>query len=159
MPPPHKVLLEWEGREYDHNPKSADWYWALGIIAVAATVACVLFSNYLLATLVVIAAVTLGLHASRQPPLHRFQLVEEGIVIGDDLHPFSKMMSFSVLEDVRGEWPPMLSIKTESLLSPHLIIPLEGVDADDVYAHFLQNVDEAEHKHSVVDLVAAWLGF
>ncbi|KKW40533.1 MAG: hypothetical protein UY91_C0041G0006 [Parcubacteria group bacterium GW2011_GWB1_55_9] len=45
------VLLEWKGREYDHNPKSADWYWALGIIAVAATVAAILFGNYLLAVL------------------------------------------------------------------------------------------------------------
>ena len=32
---PRSALFEWEGREYDHNPKSADWYWALGIIAVA----------------------------------------------------------------------------------------------------------------------------
>ena len=26
------AILEWEGREYDHNPKDSDWYWALGII-------------------------------------------------------------------------------------------------------------------------------
>ena len=43
-------------REYDHNPKSADWYWVLGIIAVAGAVASILFSNYLLAALIVIAA-------------------------------------------------------------------------------------------------------
>ena len=38
---PRKALFEWEGREYDHNPKSTDWYWALGIIAVAAAVAAI----------------------------------------------------------------------------------------------------------------------
>src|SRR3989344_1322961 len=153
------ALLEWEGREYDHNPKDADWYWVVGIIAVASTIASVLFGNYLLAALVVIAAVALALHASKQPPLHRFRLVEEGIVIGDDIHPFHQMTSFSVLEDVKDEFPPMLSIKTDSWFSPHLIIPLEGVDADEVYAYFLHHVDEAEHHHTFVDLVAAWLGF
>ena len=153
------VLVEWEGREYDHNPKSTDWYWSLGIIAVAATVASVLFGSYLLAALVIIAATALALHASKEPPLHRFRLTDEGIVIGDDVHPFDRMLSFSVLEDVQEELPPMLSIKTESWLSPHLIIPLEGVDADAVYAYFLERVDESEHKHTVVDLVAAWLGF
>ena len=153
------VLLEWEGREYDHNPKNADWYWSLGIIAVACTIASILFANYLLAVLIVIAAIALSLHASKKPPLHRFKLTEEGIVIGEELHPFQKMISFSVLEDVKDEYPPMLSIKTESWLSPHLIIPLEGVDADRVYAHFLERVDEDEHKHTFVDLVAAWLGF
>ena len=69
---PREALLEWEGREYDHNPKSADWYWALGIIAVAATVASVLFGNYLLAVLVIVAAIALALHAAKRPPLHRF---------------------------------------------------------------------------------------
>ncbi|MDO8593635.1 MAG: hypothetical protein Q7R59_01925 [bacterium] len=153
------VLLEWEGREYDHNPKDADWYWSLGIIAVAGIVASVLFGNYLLAALIVIAAVAFSLHASKQPPLHRFRLVETGIVIGSELHPFERMVSFSVLEDVKGELSPMLSIKTESWLSPHLIIPLEGVDADVIYAYFLQHVDESEHRHTITDLVAAWLGF
>lgn len=153
------VLLEWEGREYDHNPKDADWYWALGIIAVAGTIAALLFGSYLLAVLIVVAAASFALHAAKQPPLHRFQLVEQGIVIGDDLHTFERMISFSVLEDVDGEFPPMISIKTESWLSPHLIIPLEGVDVDRVYTYFLQHVDEGEHQHSFTDLVAAWLGF
>ena len=153
------VIVEWEGREYDHSPKSADWYWALGIIAVAAALASVLFGNYLLAVLVVIAAAALALHAAKVSPLHRFRLVEKGLTIGDELHPFERMVSFSVLEDVEGELPPLLSIKTESWFSPHLVIPLAGVDADAVYAYFLHHVDEDEHKHSFTDLVAAWLGF
>ena len=156
---PRDALLEWEGREYDHNPKSADWYWALGIIAVAGTVAAILFGNYLFAVLIIIAAATLALHAAKEPPLHRFRLVDQGIVIGDELHPFERMVSFSVLEDVEGDLPPMISIKNESWLSPHLIIPLAGVDADTVYAYFLQHVDESEHTHTFTDLVAAWLGF
>ena len=153
------VLFEWEGRERDHSPKSADWYWALGIIGVAAAIASILFGNYLLAVLVVVAAAALALHAAKEPPVHRFRLVEQGLVIGDDLHPFERMLSFSVLEDVEGELPPLLSIKTESWLSPHLVIPLAGVDADAVYAYFLHHVDENEHKHTFVDVVAGWLGF
>ena len=156
---PHTVLLEWEGREYDHNPKSTDWYWALGIIAAAAAIASVLFGNYLLAFLVIAAAAAIALHAAKQPPLHRFRLSEKGLFIGDELHPFERMISFSVLEDVEGELPPLLSIKNKTWLSPHLMIPLEGVDVDEVYAYFLQRVDEGEHAHTLADLVAAWLGF
>ena len=153
------VLLEWEGKEYDHNPKSADWYWALGIIAAAAAIASILFSSYLLALLIIAAAAAIALHAAKQPPTHRFRLVEQGLVIGDEMHPFEKMISFSVLEDVEGELPPLLSIKNETWFAPHLVIPLEGVDADMVYEYFLQNVDESEHTHTFSDLVAAWLGF
>jgi len=156
---PRDALLEWEGREYDHNPKSADWYWAIGIIAMAGAIAAALFSNYLLAILIIVAAGTLALHAAKKPPLHRFRLVEKGIMIGDELHPFERMISFSILEDIEGELPPVISIKNESWLSPHLVIPLAGIDADMIYAYFLQHVDESAHEHTFIDLVAAWLGF
>ena len=156
---PRSVILEWEGKEYEHNPKSADWYWALGILATALVIALALFGNYLLAFLVVAAAAAVALRAAKHPPLHRFRLVEQGLLIDDDLHPFGRMISFTVLEDIEGDLPPVLSVKTESWLSPHLLIPLENVDADAVYAHFLRSVDEGEHSHTLADLVAAWLGF
>jgi hypothetical protein len=152
-------IFEWEGHEYEHNPKSADWYWALGIIAVAAATAAILFSNYLLGLVVLAAAVAIALHGTKHPPLHQFRVVEHALVIGEEVYPFEEMISFSVLEDIEGELPPLLSIKNESWLSPHLMIPLEGVDADSVYAYFLQHVDEDKHHHTFADVVAAWLGF
>jgi|SRR3989344_4776300 len=152
-------LFEWEGREYDHEPKSAEWYWALGIIALAGVVAAVLFGEYLIAALVAFAAAALALHAAKVPPIHHFRLVEEGLVIGDELHPYARMESFSILEDPEDELPPLLSIKTHSWLSPHLVIPLQDVDGEAIYLHFLERVDEDAHHHTVNDLVAAWLGF
>lgn len=153
------ALFEWTAHEYEHNPKTADWYWALGIIAVAATIASILFANYLLAVLIIIATITVMLHGARHPPEHIFRVVEHGLMIGDDLYPYHRMISFAVLEDIEGELPPLLSIKTESWLTPHLAVPLKDVDADAVYAHFLMHVDEARHRHTLTDLVAGWLGF
>lgn len=152
-------LFEWTGTEYNHNPKSADWYWALGIIAVACAIAAILFGNYLFATLVVVAAVTIALHATRVPPVHQFRLTEHGLMIGEDLHPFSRMQSFTVLEDIEGEFPPILSIRNDSWLSPRLTLPLNDVDVDAVYAFFLTQIDEAAHPHTFSDVVGAWLGF
>jgi hypothetical protein len=154
-----QAIFEWHGREYDHNPKTADWYWALGIVATALIIAAVLFGNYLLALLIVAGAVAVALHAAKHPPTHRFAIIEHGLLIDNDLHPFEHIHSFSVFEYIEGNRPPVLSIKTESWFSPHLLIPLHGVDADAVYAHLLTRVDEKEHPHTLSDLVAAWLGF
>lgn len=153
------VFFTWEGQEYEHNPRTADWYWALGILGTAGIIAAILFGNILLAVLILVAALAIALHAAKHPPTHRFSLTEDGLIIGNDLHPFARMRSFSVLEDIEGAYPPVLSIKTESVFAPHLVIPLDGVDADGVYALLLQNVDEGEHPHTLPDLVAAWLGF
>src|SRR3989338_5644829 len=92
------AVFEWEGQEYEHNPKNADWYWAVGIVATAAVIASILFANYLLAVLIVTAAVTLGLHAAKHPPTHQFKITDEGLVIDNDLHPYEHMHSFAMLE-------------------------------------------------------------
>ncbi len=153
------IIAKWEGREYEHNPRSSDWYWVLGIVAVTGAVVAILFNSFLIAILILVAAITIALHATKKPTLHQFCLVDKGIMIGDDLHPFERMISFSVIEDIAGELPPILSVKNTSWHSPHLEIPLEGVNADKVYAYFLQNVDEDEHKPTFADIVAVWLGF
>ncbi|HUY62589.1 MAG TPA: hypothetical protein VMV50_02265 [Candidatus Paceibacterota bacterium] len=156
---PQSVLFEWEGREYEHDPKSADWYWALGIVSVAGIIASLLFASYLIALLILVAAGAIVLHSVKKPPVHTFRVTERGLVISEEFHPFDRMTSFSVLEDIEGELPPLLSIKTENWLSPHLTIPLDGVDADEVYLHFLRNVDESMHHPTFTDVVATWLGF
>ena len=153
------IIAEWEGREYDRGPKNADWYWALGIVAGASAVAAALFGNYLFAVLIIIAAVAISLHGASEAPVHQFRLTDAGLHIGSDLHPFEEMLSFSVYEDIAGELPAELSIKTKNWHSPHLVVPLAGVDADLVYAQFLHHVEERAHPHSFSDLVAAWLGF
>jgi len=152
-------LFTWEAREYDHLPKSAEWYFALGIVALAGTVAAILFTDYLVAVLIVVAAGALALHAAKVPEIHQFSLVEEGLMIGNEFHPYTRMESFTVFEDPEDELPPLLSIKTESWLSPHLVIPLQDVDGEAIYLHFLERVQEEDHPHTLPDLVAAWLGF
>ncbi|MGH7175409.1 MAG: hypothetical protein ACREGR_03575 [Minisyncoccia bacterium] len=156
---PRAALFEWEGREYEHNPKNADWYWALGIIAAAFTLAAILFGQVLLAVLILAAAVAIGLHAAKEPSVHTFRILDSGLAIGSDLYRYERMRSFAMLEHIEGEEPPLLSIKTESWFTPHLVIPLAGVDADALYAYLLERVEEAEHPHTIVDLVAAWMGF
>ena len=153
-----QVVHEWEGTEYEREEKSADWYWALGIIATASAVASVLFGNILLAIVILIGSVALALHAAKHSPVHHFALTEHGLVIGHDLHPFNNMHSFSVLEDIEGKEPPVLSIKTHSLLTPHLVLTLEGTDVDAIYAYLLERVEEQEHEHSLTELVSGWLG-
>jgi hypothetical protein len=154
-----RAAFEWQGVEYEHRERGADWYWALGIIAVAAIIACVLFANYLLALVVLAAAFALALHAAKRPPVHQFRLTEEGLIIGHELHPYARMRSFAILEYLEGDLPPVLSIQTEHWLAPHLLIPLNEVDADALYDYLLDRVDEGEHPPTMADVVAGWLGF
>jgi len=148
---PRPPIFEWVGTEYEFAEKSTDWYWALGIIALAGIVASVLFGNFLLALVILSAAVAVALQAMKRSRTHHFMITELGLQIDDRLYPYDTMLHFSVLEYLDEKLPPALSVKTRSLLSPHLLIPLSGVDAEAVYEYLSNHLDEGNHETSVVD--------
>lgn len=145
------AAFEWYAKEYEFAKKSADWYWAVGIIAVGGAIAAVIFANFLLAILIVVAAGSIGLVAAKPVTEHRFSLTEQGLEIDDRLYHYDTMMHFSVLEYLEKDLPPALSIKTRSILTPHLLVPLDGVDPDEVYEFVLARVEEGRHDQSVID--------
>ena len=148
---PRPPLYDWEGTEYSFEEKGADWYWALGIIAVAAIIACILFNNLILALLVGAAASAAALQAAKHPRTHHFAIYDRGLAIDDRLYLFEDMLSFSVLEYADETLPPSLSIKTKHFLAPHLLIPIDGHDPIEIYSFFLEHVEEGRHDESVVD--------
>ena len=152
-------LFSWKGQEYEHRPKSVEWFVVVVIVAFSTAVASVLFSNYLLAVVILVGAVAVMLHARKAPPTHAFGVTGDGLSIDEEFHPFSAMLSFSILEDTQGILPSLLSIKTSSWLSPHLMIPLADVPVGELHAHFSAHVDEEEHPPTLTDVVAGWLGF
>ncbi len=148
---PRPPIFAWDGTEYEFAEKSTDWYWALGIIAIAGIVASVLFGNILLALVILAASVAVALQAMKRSRNHHFMITEQGLQIDDRVYPYDTMLHFSVLEYLDPKLPPALSIKTRSLLSPHLLIPLSGVDPEAVYAYLSNHLDEGNHEVSVID--------
>ncbi|MEJ0053687.1 MAG: hypothetical protein WDN10_03115 [bacterium] len=149
--------FEWQGKEYEYDEKTADWYWALGILATAAVLACILLGDFLLAVLIIAAAIAIALQSAKRSVIHRFRLDAEGLSINGDLYTFHNMQSFSILEYIDETLPPSLSIKTSSLLTPHLIIPLVGVDPVSVYEYLNIHVEHVYHPETLMERVVEFL--
>jgi hypothetical protein len=147
------ALFEWHAKEYSSEEKNADWYWALGIIAIALIIVCVLFNNVLLGLVVLAAAVAVALQAAKRPRIHRFAIGETGIVIDDRLFLYDSMMHFSVLEYVDETIPPALSIKTRHLFAPHLLIPIVDHDPVKIYEYISFHLPEGKHDESTIDRI------
>jgi hypothetical protein len=150
-------LYEWYGKEYVFEEKGSDWYWALGIIALAAIVACVLFNDILLALVVLAAASTLALTSAKHPRTHHFMIFDTGVGIDHSLYLYQDMRDFAVLEYLDPELPPALSIKTNHILAPHILIPIVDQDPDEIYEYISQHLPEGMHEESLIDRLTAML--
>ncbi len=149
--------LSWRAQEHHHIERGSDWYWALGIIAVSTAATAVLFSNFLFALLIVVAAPTLGMVVGRKPPEVDFELSEQGLVIDDEFYAYNHMFAFWIEND--GEKATLL-IDTPRFMTPDLVIPLEDVDPQVVREILIEmEVPEKPLRESIYHKVLELFGF
>lgn len=150
-------LFSWEGKEYSFQEHGADWYWALGIITIAAMLVAILFSNILLALVILAGAFAIGIQAAKHRQTHRFSVYDNGVAIDDNLYPYTGMRDFAILEYVDPTLPPALSIKTNHVLAPRLLIPIHDHDPDEIYFYISNHLPEGMHDETPLDRVVSFL--
>lgn len=148
--------IVWHTYEYVYREKSADWFWAVGIIAVSMSVTAVLFGNVLFAIFLVLAFLSLMLYARREPDLLEIKLDHRGLQEGRTHYPFSSLESFWV-EDRFGE--VKIIIQSKKKLMPYIVIPIEGVEGDTVRDHLRRFLPEEEHAEPLAKKIMEYLGF
>ncbi|PIQ91878.1 MAG: hypothetical protein COV70_01805 [Parcubacteria group bacterium CG11_big_fil_rev_8_21_14_0_20_39_22] len=148
--------IKWETHEYRHTEKRADWYWAVSIIGLSFVVVAVMFSSILFAVVILLSTFTLMLLASRKPNWVECSLTQKEVRFGKDAYPYTDLESFWI-EDGDGE--PRIIFKSRHILSPFIVVPLEGVKTDLVQNHLLNHLEEEEHSEPVLQKMMEWLGF
>jgi hypothetical protein len=151
---PHESYLEWETLEHPHVPRTVDWYWAVGLLAVSIAVASFMLDNPLFGIFILLAAILMAVHAHKGPRIVTCKITKSGIVYHNKMYPFSSLSSFWIHED---RLPHRLVISSEHHLVPHIHIPIENTDPADIRDALLNHIDEARHKHSLMEALAELL--
>lgn len=142
--------ISWSAFEYEEKERTTDWFWALGIIVVAGSIASILFGDYFFAILLILGGISLGFFAVRKPELIHYELGERGLTIKNQLYPYKKIKSFFV----RTETAPALFIKTSRLFMPIIVIYLDEVYPERVKAVFIsKEVPEEEMKEHISEKI------
>ena len=151
-------LLSWQAPTHEYTERSPDWYWALGLLALAASILSIFFGNILLAVIIGLGAVIAVMLALRPPRMCDISITEAGIHVDQALYPYRSLTTFWVDEESRDI--PQLIVTTNSLLNPQLILPLEEhVAVEDVRTLLLEKIEEKEQHESALSVIADLLGF
>lgn len=151
--------IRWSGFEFEYKEKTADWFWAVGIIVVSLAAISIIYDNALFGVFILIAGTMLILTARKEPRLLDYELTEKGLLINDTMHPHSEFHSFWVAESKFA--PPKLLLRTNKWANPMLIITIETdyVDADRVRDFLLDYIPEEKMEESLSMKFMEFLGF
>ncbi len=151
-------LIAWNIEEYKHREKSTDWYWALGVIALAGAILAVLAHDILFAVLIVLCAIMLGIFAARAPETITIKLTEEGIIVRDYLYAYTSLKGFAIEEHDLGSY---LLVESSRAIAPiiSIALPHEGLDYATLRDFLLSKVPEKTLKEPVSHRIMEHLGF
>jgi len=152
-----RPLLKWEAFEYEYIPKSNNWFWSIGIVAISVAFASILLGNMLFAILVMIAALTIILYGVKRPKKVMFSFTGRGLQIDSRLFPYENLRSFWIHYE-----PPVkkhLTVEPKKLFMPNMLIPLGNTDPNIIREHLLKFLKEERREESITQTISRLLGF
>lgn len=151
--------MVWEEKEYNHTPKTQDWYWGVAVVVVSLSALCFIFGNYLLGFVLIIGFFALALLASKDPAIIRFEINNNGIVIGQTMHAYSSMSSFCVIDKSHEGGRSKLLVESKKAFAPLISIPIDKLNPQIVRDFMLDHIKEKERDESVTEKIFDFLGF
>ena len=149
--------IYWEAPEHRHIEKTSDWFWILGIIAISASVASIIFQNVLFAVVILLATTTMFITAHRKPREIEFEVSIRGVRIDNALYPYATLDSYYL--DEENKIDPQLIVKSKKLFVPLLIIPIPVNHIDDIEDMVSSRLPEEFMEEPLSHRILEFLGF
>lgn len=143
--------FKWSAPEYEYFEKSADWFWAVIVISLSASVAAFILGNFLFGVLIAVSGIAVALHGVKKPRITDFSITARGITINNKLYPYSSLDSFWIRFNPPFE--KVLSIKSKKMFMPYILIPLGETDPNAAREILIKFIREKEHDESFIDFL------
>lgn len=144
--------INWQIEEPDNLPKNAEWFWALGILALALIIFSILLKNYLLTIIVALTIFIIYSSKNKKPELINFRLDNDGLYIEHQFYPYDSFESFWIFE-VHTDKERELALRHKRRLSPLLIVPFYDNDEPRIREILNKYLPESEEQESLIDLL------
>lgn len=143
-------------------PKTTEWFWALGILALALIVFSILLKNYLLIIILALAIFIIYSGKNKKPELINFRLDNDGLYIERKFYPYDSFESFWIFP-ARGGSPEggenttdkerELALRSKRHLAPLLIMPFYSDDEPQIRKIITKYLTESKEQESLIDLL------
>lgn len=153
---PSDLPIKWEEYEYEHRPKSGDWFWYIASGALILIIVSILMKNFLLGIIAIAGALSVAVLGVQKPRKLGYAIESGGIRIGSQFHPFKEIDSFWISYE-----PPHkkeLLLKSKKKVLKHMIVPLGNNNPKSIRDILKKVIKEEEQEESFVDILTEKMG-
>ncbi len=141
-------LFSWEAPEYPHYEKGTLWYIVVVILGLLALILSIIFRQWILILVIVLAIAFIIQFGRRKPQLKNFSIYENGIDKDGNIYLFEQAKSFWFIETGNE-----VSLNFEPLkkFSPIVIIPLSDIELQKLHPILTKYLPEQKREEGWID--------
>jgi hypothetical protein len=152
--------FHWTVVDERHTAKSADWFWAVGLITITICISAIFLEDILFAVLIFIAGGIFIYNALQGPRTTKCEINKRGIIMNGYLYPYENIESFCFEIDHHSgqDWHEII-LKLRKGMSAIVTIPAEGLDPETVRSILLEKLKEENLEEPALSKLMKHLGF
>lgn len=134
-------IVSWQVPEYEKHERNKSWYILASIIGLLFLLYSIYTKNFLFAVIIIVVALIIILHDSREPDLVKISITDEGIVVGGKFYDHDEIKNFSIV------YKPKQGIKNlyfefKNVVRQRLSIPLGDMNPLSIRENLLKYLPE-----------------
>jgi hypothetical protein len=150
-------VIQWEAPEHRYTEKTNDWYWVVGIIAISASIASIIFGNVLFGIVILLGAVVVMIYDHKKPRTIFFEISSRGIYIEKELYTYASLESFCI--DEVCPHGPQLIVKPYGLFAQLLIISLPEAHIESIEHILMKQLPKEHIEEPLAHRILEYFGF
>jgi hypothetical protein len=153
-----ETIFSWEALEYKDRAMKTDWFWALGIIALAGSITAFIYNNFLFGMFIILASIAVVFFGTVKPKRILYEITTEGVIYEEVFYPFETLHAFWI-NDLDPNDKKLL-LKSERFFVPILTLPFESdEDAQNIFEALDEIIPEEPLQEPWGHLIMERLGF
>lgn len=149
--------ISWKALEYKKKEKTADWYWAVIIIAISMTAISFILHNILFGIILIIATIIVFIFSTRDPEMIEISIDKRGVIVNKEKYPFATLEAFWM--DISEDDNHKILFRSKKIFMPLIAIPLEEYHHMDIRDLLLEFLPEKEMHEPLSQKIMEKLGF
>ncbi len=134
-------IMSWQVPEYEKHERNKSWYILAGVIGLLFLIYAVYTKNFLFAVIIIVVALIMILHDSREPDLIKVSITDEGVIVGRKFYDYDEIKNFSIVYKPKQE-VKNLYFEFKNVLRQRLSIPLQDMNPLSIRENLLKYLPE-----------------
>lgn len=153
-----ETVYSWEAFEYIDRELKTDWFWALGIIALAGSITAFIYNNFLFGVFIILASFAVVFFGTVKPKRVTYELTTNGVVYEEVFYPYETLHAFWINDTDKSD--KKLLLKSERIFVPILTLPFElDEDGENIFEVLNEVIPEEPLQEPWGHLIMERLGF